>query len=289
MKAADNSLKAISEWFVKSIKEVYDDREAVSITRLVIQEIFGLDRSEQIMQENMRLSESDILKLVRIKERLLKNEPVQYILGKAHFRGMDLMVDSSVLIPRPETEELVDSILKSEDRKHLKVLDIGTGSGCIALALKKKSYSWDVHAWDISEEAVAIARKNSEQLAIPIELDKQDALHPPKDLKWDIIVSNPPYIARNEAGSMLDNVLEFEPELALFVADEEPLVFYRAIIEYAVESLNPGGSLWFEVHEDRAQDVIGLIDGEHWSSAEVIFDLQQKERIVHARKKKLNH
>ena len=285
MKAADNRLSSITRWFAQELNSLFDEREARNISLIVVEEILGFNRPEQIIQSEERLSESDILKLYRVKERLLKPEPLQYILGKTWFYGLELSVGPEVLIPRPETEELVDQILSHHPEGNKRVLDIGTGSGCIALSLKSRRETWTVTAWDVSEEALERARKNAQLNKLEVAFEQVNILNQfPTVDSWDIIVSNPPYIPHGEAPSMPELVLKNEPALALFCPDDDPLLFYRKIADFAGLQLRDSGELWFEVHENLAPRVLELMAERCWEPVVVMQDLQGKDRMIRARK-----
>jgi len=284
MNAADNRLVSIKKWLEESLSPLYDAREAKNISELVIQSCFGWRRADQLLNAESRLSESDILKIVPIKRRLVNSEPLQYVLGWAHFYGLDLMVNESVLIPRPETEELVNRILNSHKEQELSLLDIGTGSGCIPLAIKSERPDWNVEAYDVSSEALSLAIENSERLKLRVEFLNIDILKAEPLLNsWDIIVSNPPYIPQADKSAMAKQVLDFEPEIALFCPNDDALVFYRSIVEFAAKSLKPSGELWFEIHEGKASEVMALFDATTWESPVLFQDLQGKDRMVMGR------
>ncbi len=215
--------------------------------------------------------------------RLESGEPLQYVLGKSTFLGLELKVDPSVLIPRPETEELVDWLLEKNIEQKKRVLDIGTGSGCIPLALKKSRPDWQVLGMDISKKALEIAEENAAVLGLPVEFFQDDILQDPSDLgKFDLIVSNPPYVSQEEKNEMRQNVLDHEPRLALFPEGTDPLIFYRKIIEYSLLSLNSGGSLFFELNEGYWEETRSLFLEGEWKSLEVKKDIFGKYRMLSA-------
>ncbi len=219
--------------------------------------------------------------------RLLDNEPIQYIFGTARFHGLKLMVTPDVLIPRPETEEMVDLIADSAGkRSDLHVLDVCTGSGCIALALARTLPFSNIDAIDLSEKALAVARKNNEMLHCSVNFMLEDALQlkPATEPQYDIIVSNPPYIAESERSSMQSNVLDHEPAMALFVPDDDPLRFYRAITRYAVGALLPGGELWFEINPHYAAEMKDMMAAEGLNDVQIIADMQKLQRFATGRK-----
>ena len=218
--------------------------------------------------------------------RLENGEPVQYVIGKATFYGREYNVAPGVLIPRPETETLIDAVLqycKLNDAPHPAILDIGTGSGCIAITLARELPEADVKAWDISNEALAMAQANAKNLDANVAFQHQSALTPPADtLLYDIIVSNPPYICQQEAESMEENVLDHEPHLALFVPDDDPLLFYRAITLYAEKALRSNGLIAFEINPIYSKLTQELLSTHSFHNVKIINDEYGKERILTA-------
>lgn len=255
--------------------------EAQALVRLFMEERFGLTHTDLLVGKDKDLSANDCTEAENIVERLLKSEPIQYILGHTTFCGLDLEVAPGVLIPRPETAELIDWIVS--EHTPCRVLDIGTGSGCIALALASKGFT--VEAWDVSPQALAIAQRNAQRLQLPVQFRQVDVLHIPHEyleesLQYDLIVSNPPYICRHEAKEMEDNVLQHEPHIALFVPDEDPLLFYRAIARFAAAHLNPQGALYYEINRAYADETCHLLNNEGFSHTEVRLDAYQNPRMV---------
>ncbi len=285
MKVKTNLLTDIKSHYLKELTEIYDEQEALSLLNLLIEHFFGLSRTEQALQKDFRLNETELLKIhFAIKE--LKNEkPIQYIIGETEFYGLTIKVNPSVLIPRPETEELVDHIIKENKSGLNSILDIGTGSGCIALALKKAFPEAEITAIDMSKEALAIARKNAQNLKLEIALKETDILD---ELQWDsfkttnLIVSNPPYVTEKEKESMKNNVLQHEPHQALFVKDTDPLIFYRKIGQLARKILLPQGQLWFEINEAYEQAVTDLLINQGFATVDVKKDIFGKDRMVKA-------
>lgn len=266
--------------YVKALQEVYPNGEARALYRLVMEVRFGLSQTDLLMGKDTELSAEERNELDIIIQRLLQHEPVQYILGQADFCGRTFHVAPGVLIPRPETQELVDRILRNHPN-HSRMLDIGTGSGCIAISLALGGH--DVTAFDVSTEALRIARKNAEMLHATVDFQEVDILNADIRMQgqpWDCIVSNPPYICQSEANEMEKNVLEHEPHLALFVPDNDPLLFYRAITRFAKGTLAAGGWLYFECNRAYAQDVIQLMKAEGFESTEVIADQYGNNRFA---------
>lgn len=237
----------------------YEDGEARAIARILIEELFGLSYTDIVCGATDQLSADDTLRLDTAVRRIEQGEPLQHVLGYADFCGNHFGVNASVLIPRPETEWLVDEGEKLMNDAPLssapkRILDIGTGSGCIAISLKLRLGEAYVEAWDISEEALRTAESNAKALKAEVAFCKRDALRAEESVAtWDLIVSNPPYICDSERTDMDDNVLLHEPHTALFVPDDDPLRFYRAIAHYALRSLNNGGSLLFECNTRYAE------------------------------------
>ena len=238
---------------------LYEEREAQAIIRMVLDAQFGITQSDIYTGKVNELSREDVAELDKIMLRLERSEPVQYVLGREFFCGRAFHVAPGVLIPRPETEELCRWIEEDNNRCYcalqppapLQVLDVGTGSGCIAVTLAADLRNSAVTAWDISGDALLIARENVHQYQVRVELKMEDALHPSAaamQQQFDIIVSNPPYICDKERTGMAKNVLAYEPETALFVPDDDPLRFYRAIAEYGVQALSADGALYFETN-----------------------------------------
>jgi len=277
----------------QSIQPLYENREASNIADLIMEDITGWDRSRRVIHHDALLSEPQLERYTHCKEELLHGRPTQYVLGHAWFCGMRLQVDEHVLIPRPETEELVMEVKKmyadiSTDRDHLfKMVDIGTGSGCIAIALKKYFPDWDVWAVDKYNGALAIAKKNAVLLDTEVRFVASDILKEAKTdflPAFDLIISNPPYIPTADRSAMDDRVLDHEPHAALFVTDNDPLQFYKAIIAFSEQHLLRGGMLFFETHELYAQEVAALLEANGFEHIVVKKDFQEKERIVMGRR-----
>ena len=239
----------------------YEDGEARAIARILIEELFGLSYTDIVCGATDQLSADDTLRLDTAVRRIEQGEPLQHVLGYADFCGNHFGVNASVLIPRPETEWIVDEgerlmngVSNAAPSAPKRILDIGTGSGCIAISLKLRLGEAYVEAWDISEEALRTAESNAKALKAKVAFCKRDALRAEESVApWDLIVSNPPYICDSERANMDDNVLLHEPHTALFVPDDDPLRFYRAIARYALRSLNNGGSLLFECNTRYAE------------------------------------
>ena len=276
-------MNRITAYIRQSLQEIYPPEEVKALSMLICCDMLGLDALDIYMGKDIILSECKQRELENIIFRLQKNEPIQYIRGVAEFCGRNFKVASGVLIPRPETAELVELIVE-ENPNARRLLDIGTGSGCIAISLSKSLPGARVDAWDISEEALAIARKNNEELDAQVTFCRQDVFSADgmQSGSYDIIVSNPPYVTETEKREMEANVLDWEPELALFVPDEDPLRFYRRIAELGRELLRPDGKLYFEINQAYGQDMIRMIEMNQYRDVRVIKDIFGKDRILTA-------
>lgn len=258
----------------------YDPHEARSIILLLLQEVFHLTLTDICAGALNSLSDSDKKLLERLVSRLKHGEPVQYVIGHTTFCDLTFNVRKGCLIPRPETEELCHWIAREYNKK-IDVLDIGTGSGCIAISLKKLLPNARITAWDISSEAIDIAKENASLNNATVLFTQQDALNPPNDSKkWDVIVSNPPYICRKEASHMESNVLDYEPDCALFIPDDKPLLFYQSIIRYAQNALKPGGSLFFEINPIYADDIMNLYSKHGFIDITLRKDFEGRTRMT---------
>ena len=249
----------------------------------MLEDVFGLTLTDVCGGALEKMSPSDKQKLATLKARLQKGEPVQYVTGKAPFCGRFFHVEPGVLIPRPETEELVDMVIDamSVGSRPLNILDIGTGSGCIAITLALQKHT-NVTAWDISEKALAIAGKNAEMLKATVSFECQDIFKAscPQEPYWDIIISNPPYICKKEAVLMESNVLDHEPHEALFVPDEEPLLFYEAIGKYAQQGLKQNGLLAFEINPLYANLLYESLSDQGFHDISIVNDSFGKQRFI---------
>ena len=267
--------------FNEKLSSLYNKREIDQFLVLSFQKLMGYNKLEISMSKDLLLEESKCTEFSKILDRLMNAEPIQYILGSAFFYDLELKVNPAVLIPRPETEELVDLVIKQINDND-SVLDIGTGSGCIALALKSKMNSLQVKGIDVSEDALQIAKWNADHLGLEIELEKKDILKEGLNKKWNCIVSNPPYIAKNESLVMERNVLDHEPSTALFVPDNDPLIFYERIAKLASINLHSKGLLFFEIHEEKAEEIVKLLASLGFVNIEVKKDMQGKDRMIKA-------
>jgi release factor glutamine methyltransferase len=280
---ADNSVRSLKKYLTEKLSSLYDEREAGNIVTSLFQEYLGWSKADIILNQDKRVSESELLKFHFALKRLVAGEPLQYITGHQMFCGNDFLVDPAVLIPRPETEELVMKICEEEKRTAPAVLDIGTGSGCIAISLKLKKTIWRVTGVDISEDALSVAKKNATRLQADVVFHPLNILVEEPEGQFDLIVSNPPYIPEKEKGEMSVQVTAHEPATALFTPDDDELLFYRRIIELANKKLTPGGSLWFEIHEGKKADLTQLLESTVRANYHFYTDLQGKDRILHVR------
>lgn len=265
----------------RTLEPLYGNGEARAITDYVLDVCFGLSKADILCGAVEEMTAEKTAELNKIFGRLMEGEPVQYVLGRAEFSGRWFNVRPGVLIPRPETEELCAWITAdSKASASPKVLDIGTGSGCIAITLQLDMPESKVTAWDISADALDVARENAKQLGANVSFVKQDALNAKPEGEWDVIVSNPPYICEKEKKDMAVNVLEHEPHTALFVPDADPLLFYRAITRLAVQTLNKGGRLYFEINPIYADDTCRMMQAEGMTAVELRSDMYGKQRMA---------
>lgn len=265
----------------RTLEPLYGNGEARAITDYVLDVYFGLSKADIPCGAVEEMTAEKTAELNKIFGRLTEGEPVQYVLGRAEFSGRWFNVRPGVLIPRPETEELCAWITAdSKASGSPKVLDIGTGSGCIAITLQLDMPESKVTAWDISADALDVARENAQQLGANVNFVKLDALNAKPEGEWDVIVSNPPYICEKEKKDMAVNVLEHEPHTALFVPDADPLLFYRAITRLAVQTLSKGGRLYFEINPIYADDTCRMMQAEGMTAVELRSDMYGKQRMA---------
>ena len=280
----------------RQLTQIYDEGEAKAIARMTYEERFGLTLSDIYLGKDTQLSADNQAELQEIAKRLQHGEPIQYVLGHADFCGRTFLVNEHVLIPRPETEELCQWMV-SEVRgergevRDYSALDIGTGSGCIAITLAAEMPQAEVTAWDISAEALEVARENARRNNVHVLFEQVDVLnisltsHPlPLTSEYDFIVSNPPYICNKERATMESNVLEHEPHTALFVPDDDPLLFYRAIAQYGQTALKAGGWLYFEINPLYAQDMCDMLSVMSYHDIETKEDQYGKQRMIRAQR-----
>jgi len=276
----------------RQLAEIYDEDEAKAIARMVYEVRYGLTLSDIYLGKDTQLSAACQTELEEIAKRLLQGEPIQYVLGQADFCGRTFMVNEHVLIPRPETEELCQWIKSTQKGRFFlcTLLDIGTGSGCIAITLAAEMPQSEVTAWDISADALAVARENARRHNVHVSFEQVDALHLTSDIchqtsvVFDIIVSNPPYICNKERETMEANVLEHEPHTALFVPDDDPLLFYRAIAQYGQTALKEGGRLYFEINPLYAESLRDMLNMMSYYDIEIKTDAYGKQRMIRAKR-----
>jgi len=271
--------------FKKQIQGMYPPEEVDAITGIALQHVLKMNRVDISLSRKQNLSTPQKDELNAVLERLLQSEPIQYITGSTEFYGVALQVNRATLIPRPETEELVEWILAEtpNDQPSTCILDIGTGSGCMAIALAKHLPFAKVEAIDISLAALEMAQVNAQNNQVQIDFFQQDILESNTlDEKYDIIVSNPPYVRQLEKAEIKNNVLEHEPHSALFVADETPLLFYKKIAQLAIEHLKPEGVLFFEINEYLGEETVGLLKEIGFKNVEMRQDIFGKDRMVRA-------
>ncbi len=291
-------IKQYRTQFIETLSPIYGAGEAESFFYLILEEKKQLRRIDLALQPDLAFTEQEIQLWDSLLEQLKLEIPVQYLLGKTHFYGLEFEVNENVLIPRPETEELVDWIiqenLKIERLKNLKILDIGTGSGCIAISLAKNLLNAQVFAIDVSEKALATAQKNAANNQVEVNFIKTDILKtddlenlPTSNFQlptqFDIIVSNPPYVRNLEKDEIRKNVLDHEPHLALFVEDDQALIFYRKIAELAQKNLAPNGQLFFEINQYLGKEMLVLLEKMNFKNVELRKDIYGNDRMIFGR------
>ena len=280
------TVQDVQQLIRQKIHDAYPEPEAGAIAQLVLEHVLQKSRLQLSLQGKEQVTEEQEAQVLEAIVRLQQEEPVQYVLGVAHFYGLDLQVDERVLIPRPETEELVELVLKEhKGQQGLQVLDICTGSGCIPLALVANLTAAKAYGLEVSAGALEVAKDNAEKYKLPVEWLQQDVFKPVQDIapgSLDIITSNPPYVLEEEKQLMRPNVLQYEPHLALFVPDTDALKYYRRITAVAKELLKEKGKLYFEINERYGQEVRELLLEAGFTEAAVVQDLFGKNRIVRA-------
>ena len=278
-------MNRVSAYIRQSLQDLYPPQELKSLVMMICCDMLGMDALDIYLGKDINLSESKQHELENILLRLRKNEPIQYIRGVASFLGRPFQVAPGVLIPRPETAELVELIISENKNRFIRILDVGTGSGCIAVSLSLEGYK-DVVAWDISDDALAIARTNNEVLGANVLFEKKDVFADQSigSAKFDIIVSNPPYVTEAEREEMELNVLDWEPELALFVSDNDPLCFYRCIAILGRELLTGEGQLYFEINRAYGVETVSMLTDLGYRNSRIIKDISGNDRIVTAYK-----
>ena len=269
-----------------ALKGYYPDSEALALAKMLLVEVFGFSTLELYGGKDKEFSEKHRSVLTEMIRRLQKNEPIQYIIGIESFFGLTFEVNQNVLIPRPETQELVSWIIEDyQSDESIRILDIGTGSGCIPISLAKQLSKAEVESWDISEGALEVASRNCERNEVKVLLRQKDVLKAaPEGNLYDVIVSNPPYITNKEKTDMEANVLDWEPSLALFVPDEDPLLFYRKIAQLGCDMLKERGSLYFEINRAYGEETILMLKELGYAQIELKKDLWGNDRMIKAKR-----
>lgn len=283
-------MQATIQYIKTELAQSYPETEIQGFIRIIFDAILGLSYTDIILQKDKKVDSEKFEAIREIVIRLKKNEPIQYILGETEFYDLKLKVNPTVLIPRPETEELVQWIIKSKLKPDSRIIDIGTGSGCIALALKSELPTTNVTGVDVSEAALQVAKSNAVQNNLEIDFIQADILNwgSYKWQKYDAIVSNPPYVRECEKELMAKNVLVFEPDGALYVKDNNPLIFYKTIAEFALENLTENGCLFFEINEYLGVEMHTLVKRLGFNSIELRKDLNGRNRMLACRKSQAN-
>lgn len=287
MSSCKYKVKQITEFIRKNLCAYYPENEIQQFIFILFEYELGFSKIELVTRSEEEVDIKTYGKFLDYVTQLKTYKPIQYITGETSFYGLHFHVNSHVLIPRPETEELVDWILKQKLPHNPVILDVGTGSGCIAVALAKNLPGAIVYAIDISNQAIELANKNANKCGVKIVLGNENILAPSEELKkkrFDLIVSNPPYITIGEREKMNKNVLDFEPHLALFVPDEDPLVFYNAILTYTLGSLNENGRVFFEINESFDKEIVALMKNHNFAEIELRKDINDKFRMISGRK-----
>lgn len=286
MKVKSNKVSDMYLFYHVHLQDIYSKDEINELLFISFSHVLCFSREDMQLRKDEFLNQSDLIIVYDIAKDLATKKPIQYVLNEAWFYGEKYFVNENVLIPRPETEELVELICNENNQDSLTILDIGTGSGCIPISVKKKKSDWNVHAIDLSKEALEVARRNSNDLNALVTFYELDILktHSIEDKKFDIIVSNPPYIAKNEASTMNDTVLQFEPHIALFVENNDPLLFYKVIADFALTNLKGSGKLYFEINQRLGKEVVELLVNKGFSGVVLHKDLSGNDRMVSAKK-----
>lgn len=275
-------LKQAIEQLKDGLAGVAEPREVQAMIRIICEDIFNYDQVDVALRQESELPEFAPQRITDIIARLRRHEPLQYIVGSARFHGHKFRVTPATLIPRPETEQLVDLIVDENPESDLRVLDMGTGSGCIAISLARALKFAQVDALDISRDALEVARANAASLKVRVRFFESDMLAPQPPARYDIIVSNPPYVCWSERDAMDRNVKDYEPGQALFVPDSDPLMYYKAIAPYAAQSLERGGHLYLEINQRFGNEVKQLLESAGMDGVRIIEDSYGKVRFAAA-------
>lgn len=276
----DNRVMTMRDYLRKGLAGQYDEREAGNIIHELFRTFMGWSKTDLIANQHAHISESEILRFHFALKELKKGKPLHYVLGKAWFRGREYMVNPSVLIPRPETEELVSLVVQEYQRQSLSILDVGTGSGCIAVSLALELPEAAVSAIDISGEAIDVAMHNAASHGADVRFMQCDILREIPGQQFDVVVSNPPYIPETEKNEIPENVTAFEPHLALFTPDNDSMLFYRRMIEERSQLLRPGGQFFFEIHEDYKSALETMLNAYQDIQYTFYRDMQEKWRML---------
>ncbi|MBQ2906877.1 MAG: peptide chain release factor N(5)-glutamine methyltransferase [Bacteroidales bacterium] len=288
MKVPSNLVKDIRKYYCELLCSLYEKDEANAMILILFKYYFNIDRVRMVLEPDLRLSESEMLKIHFAVKDLLRNKPIQYVTGETEFCDLKFKVNENVLIPRPETAEMISKIVNSQHstvNNHCSIIDIGTGSGCIAISLAKMISNSNVYALDISEEALKIAKENAFNNNVNVSFIHDDILNLKNNIetKFDIIVSNPPYVRELEKAEMHNNVLGWEPHKALFVSDNDPLIFYRSILEFAKTHLKDNGEVWFEINEYLGKEMSDLCHELGFSNVKIYKDFRDRDRVMNLR------
>ena len=288
MKVPSNLVKDIRKYYCELLCSLYEKDEANAMILILFKYYFNIDRVRMVLEPDLRLSESEMLKIHFAVKDLLRNKPIQYVTGETEFCDLKFKVNENVLIPRPETAEMISKIVNSQQstvNNHCSIIDIGTGSGCIAISLAKMISNSNVYALDISEEALKIAKENAFNNNVNVSFIHDDILNLKNNIetKFDIIVSNPPYVRELEKAEMHNNVLGWEPHKALFVSDNDPLIFYRSILEFAKTHLKDNGEVWFEINEYLGKEMSDLCHELGFSNVKIHKDFRDRDRVMSLR------
>ena len=275
-------LKEAIEQLRAGLTGLYEPQELQAMIRVICEDVFNYDQVDVALRQESELPDFAPERIADIIARLRRHEPLQYIVGSARFHGHRFKVTPAVLIPRPETEQLVDLIVDENPGSDLRVLDIGTGSGCIAISLARALKFAQVDALDVSRDALAVARENAAALKVKVRFFESDILSPQPPGRYDIIVSNPPYVCWSEREAMERNVKDYELGQALFVPDNDPLLFYKAIVPYAAQSLERGGRLYLEINQRFGNEVKRLLEDNGFDEVRIIEDTYGKVRFAAA-------
>ena len=283
-------MKSVIYLIKSELSGFYETQELRTFTRIIFQNLFGMSLTDLVLHENKQLTETEIKQVQQVIDELKNYKPIQYIFNRVEFYGLNFYVNKHSLIPRPETEELVDWIIKDCKGLKISILDIGTGSACIPIALARNLPKAKFEAYDVSKKALEVARKNAANLQVDIQFHERDILKWKtfsRKQKYDVIVSNPPYVRESEKQQMQANVLDYEPDIALFVENDNALIFYEAIAEFAQKHLKKSGSLYFEINEFLGIETVQLLENKGFTDIILKKDLNNKNRMIKCKRQKL--